>query len=123
MDIHITANRAQLPGLILNPKGHVSIEGRGTGKSFGTGFTIYNINRNMPRAVVAYTGQTYGQILKGTLPSALKLLEKFGYEKDVNYVIGRKPPAWFRDSYEKINKFDNVISFSCGTRFLLISLT
>jgi len=44
-----------------------------------------------------------------------------GYQKDFNYVIGRQPPKWFHDSYEKIAKFDNVISFANGTKYIMIS--
>ena len=77
--------------------------------------------RMMPKAVIAITGRTYGQLLTRTLPSSLKLLGQIGYQKEVNYVIGKRPPAWYKDSYETLNKFDNIISFSNGTRFALIS--
>lgn len=121
MDILIDANRAQLPGLLLTPKCHISVEGRGTGKSFDFGFAMDRITRRMPRSITALTGQTYGQLLTRTLPSALKLMKKMGYEKEVNYVIGKKPPPYFLSSYEEINKFDNIISVSNGTRYAMIS--
>lgn len=120
-EIKLPANRAQLPKLLLQAKCEVSVEGRGTGKSYDIGFTMDRLIRLMPKAVVALTGKTYGQLLTRTLPSSLKLLNQIGYQKDVNYVIGRKPPSWFIDSYETLNKFDNVISFSNGTRFAMIS--
>lgn len=120
-DISLSANRAQLPKLLLQAKSEVSVEGRGTGKSFDIGFTMAKLIKLMPRAVIALTGKTYGQLLTRTLPSSLKLLNQMGFQKDVNYVIGRKPPASFIDSYETLNKFDNVISFANGTRFAMIS--
>ncbi|MEI7526974.1 MAG: hypothetical protein WCJ95_21680, partial [Mariniphaga sp.] len=79
------------------------------------------IVRNMPRSVSSITGRTFGQIYTRTLPSTLKFLERIGYEKDKDFVIGVKPPASFKDSYEKISKFDNFISFSNGTGFLMLS--
>src|SRR5690606_3223001 len=54
-------------------------------------------------------------------PSSLKFLELLGYQKDKDYVIGIKPPPHFRKPYETITKFDNFISFSNGTGFLMLS--
>jgi len=120
-EIKLYGNQAQLPKLLLRAPCEVSVEGRGTGKSFDIGFKMDQIVRTMPGAVVAITGKTYGQLLTRTLPSSLKLLNQIGYQKDVNYVVGKKPLSWFKDSYETLNKFDNVISFSNGTRFAMIS--
>jgi len=121
MEIRLSGNRAQLPAFILQPKCHVSVEGRGTGKSADIGFWMDRLIRLMPKSVIALTGKTFGQLLTRTLPSSLKILNQLGYEKEVNYVIGKKPPPYFENSYEEINKFDNVISISNGTRFALIS--
>ena len=121
MEIKVSGNKAQLPKLVLSSKYEVSVEGRGTGKSYDIGFKIDYLVRTMPKAVIALTGKTFGQLLTRTLPSSLKLLNQIGYQKDVNYVIGKRPPSYFADSYECINKFDNVISFSNGTRFAMIS--
>ena len=121
MDIDITGNYAQLPRMLLTPMFDVTVEGRGTGKSYDMGFCMDRLIRNMPKGVFSLTGKTYGQLLTRTLPSALKVLDEMGYQKDVNYVIGRKPPTWFIDSYEKLSKFDNVISFANGAKFLMTS--
>ena len=121
MEISLHGNKAQLPKLLLGAHYEVSVEGRGTGKSFDIGFKIDQIVRTMPGSITALTGKTFGQLLTRTLPSSLKLLNQIGYQKDLNYVIGKRPPAWFRDSYETLSKFDNVISFSNGTRFAMIS--
>jgi hypothetical protein len=75
----------------------------------------------MPRSVTAITGRTFGQIYTRTLPSSLKFLELLGYEKDKDYVIGVKPHSQWRKPYETITKYDNFISFSNGTGFLLLS--
>ena len=112
---------AQLPGFILQPKCHVSVEGRGTGKSADIGFWLDRLIRLMPKSVIALTGKTFGQLLTRTLPSSLKILNQLGYQKEQNYVIGKKPPAYFDSSYEEISKFDNFVSFSNGVRLPLIS--
>lgn len=117
----VKGNRAQLPGLLYDAKSEVAVAGRGTGKSFAIGFKMDALVRTMPRSVTALTGITYGQLLTRTLPSSFKLLNQMGYQQGVNYVIGRRPPSYFLDSYESLNKYDNIISFSNGTRFAMIS--
>lgn len=122
MNINVSGNRSQLPGLFFDAKYEVSVAGRGTGKSYAIGYKMDHIIRNMPRSVTAITGATYGQLLTRTLPSSFKLLNSMeSYQKDLSYVIGKKPPPYFQGSYEALNKFDNVISFSNGATFVLIS--
>lgn len=123
MEFKLNANFSQANGLLLSPNVHVTIESRGTGKSADMGFTLDRLNRYMPGAVIAITGVTFGQLLTKTLPSTFKMLNKMGYERDVNFVVGKKPLPWFSDSYEMISKFDNIISFSNGTRYALVSQT
>ena len=48
MQINLSGNRAQLPSFILQPKCHVSVEGRGTGKSADIGFWMDRLIRLMP---------------------------------------------------------------------------
>ena len=123
MELNVTATKSQLLGMLLNPKKHVSVEGRGSGKSADIGFWIDKCVRNMPRAIIAITGKTYGQLLTNTLPSSFKILEKMGYVKDGNYTVCKRPPRWYKQPYEQINKFENIVSFSNGTCFALISQT
>ena len=109
MELSVSANRSQLPGLLFDAKSEVSVAGRGTGKSFAIGYKMDHVIRRMPKSVTAITGVTYGQLLTRTLPSSFKLLNQMGYQKEVNYVIGKRPPSYFKDSYESLNKFDNII--------------
>ncbi len=117
----VDLNRPQLLSVLNLAQSEVNIEGRGTGKSYKIGWEINKIVRTMPRSVTAITGRTFGQIYTRTLPSSLKFLEKIGYQKDLDYVIGVKPPAGWLKPWETITKFDNFISFSNGTGFLLLS--
>ena len=68
----IQFNPAQQIGLLLQAKNKCDIWGRGTGKSAGIAWDINLINRTMPRALTAVTGQTFGQLLTRTLPSTIK---------------------------------------------------
>ena len=119
----IQFNPAQQIGLLLQAKNKCDIWGRGTGKSAGIAWDINLINRTMPRALTAVTGQTFGQLLTRTLPSTFKLLESMGYKMHVsakdpgNYVINRRPPDHFLQPYEKVMKFDNLLAFRMVTAY------
>ena len=117
----VLLNKPQLRSVFHNAPNEVNIEGRGTGKSYKIGWEINQIVRTMPRSVTAITGRTFGQIYTRTLPSSLKFLELLGYQKDKDYVIGVKPHSQWIKPYETITKYDNFISFSNGTGFLLLS--
>ena len=121
MDEHLKLNTPQLTSIILNAKNKVDIWGRGTGKSYLVGWDINTVNRLMPRAVIAVTGQTFGQLLTKTLPSTFNFLEELGHVRDETYVIGRRPPKGWESPYEKIMKYDNFISFSNGNGILMLS--
>lgn len=118
----VSLNNPQLVSVLNNAQSQVDIHGRGTGKSYIIGWEMNKIVRDMPRSVSSITGRTYGQIYTRTLPSALKFLEKIGFEKDKDYLIGRKPPkSWSVTPYEKITKYENFIQFANGTGFLMLS--
>jgi hypothetical protein len=117
----VTLNNPQLISVVNNAKSEVNIEGRGTGKSYKIGWEMCQVIRNMPRSLSSITGRTFGQIYSRTLPSSLKLLEQLGFEKDKDYVIGRKPPKGWATPYETVVKHENFISFSNGTGFLMLS--
>jgi hypothetical protein len=121
MDILVPLNIPQTTSKILDPVSEIDIWGRGTGKSFIIGDEIDDINRKMPRAITSITGQTYGQLMTRTLPSSFKYLESIGYEKDIDYVINRKPPKHFITPYETIMKHENFISFATGNGYLMLS--
>ena len=117
----IGLNSPQSLSVLNHAKSEVDIHGRGTGKSYIIGWEMSQIVRRMPRSITSITGRTYGQIYTRTLPSTLKFLEKLGYEKDKDFRICGKPPVNFESPYEPVAKFDNFISFSNGTGFLLLS--
>jgi hypothetical protein len=115
-----------MASIVCNAKSQVDIWGRGTGKSFIIGEEIRKICRLMPRSITSITGQTYGQLLTRTLPSTFKFLEKVGFRRydpksGGHYVINAKPPDHFIRPFEPVIRYENFISFSNGTGFLLLS--
>ncbi|MEA3378523.1 MAG: hypothetical protein U9Q69_02675 [Nanoarchaeota archaeon] len=122
MEKVVSRNKSQMVSWILQPQSQIDIHGRGTGKSAGIGQTIDRNVKTMPGGITSVTGKTYSQLLTRTLPSTFKFLEQqFGYVKDWHYVIGKRPPKFFNSTFDRINKFDNVISFITGHACLLIS--
>lgn len=117
----ISLNNPQLVSVLNNAKSQVDIHGRGTGKSYIIGWEMNQMVRDMPRSITSITGRTYGQVLTRTLPSSLKFLETIGFVKDQDYVIGRRPPKGWNSPFEQVTKYDNFISFSNGTGFLMLS--
>ena len=45
MEIDLYGNSAQMPAFLLAPKIHVTVEGRGTGKSYDIGFLMDKLVR------------------------------------------------------------------------------
>ena len=97
--------------------------GRGSGKSFILAYFILMFVRLMPRASFALVGSTYSQILSRTLPSTIEGLEMFNIFQDVDYVVGRSgKKQGFTMPFQPPNQWNNVIHFSNGTIFQLVSL-
>jgi len=97
--------------------------GRGSGKSTILGFFVRKFVVQMPRASFALTGCTYSQILSRTLPSTIEGLEMFNLYQDVDYVVGKSGKKnGFEMPYQPPNQWNNIIHFSNGSIFQLVSL-
>lgn len=123
-------NRAQLEAMAIRAKDVRIIGSRGVGKS--EGFDSVRLVDNvfsMPRSVGAIISPTYAKLLQNTLPAVAAALERWGFKRDVHYVIGRKPPkslkykapltdpfsydhvmAWFNGSIINLLSFDRSMS-------------
>lgn len=97
--------------------------GRGTGKSFILAFFMKKMVKQMPGAAFALVGSTYQQILSRTLPSTKKGLSFLGIYENVDYVVGKNGAKYgFREPIEAPNSWKNIIHFSNGAIFQLVSL-
>lgn len=97
--------------------------GRGSGKSFILGYFMKEMVKQMPRASFALVGATYTQILSRTLPSTKEGLEKLNLFEDVDYVVGRCGKSLgFAMPFQRPNSWKNIIHFSNGAIFQLVSL-
>lgn len=116
-------NKPQLRFIVAILRHATSNWARGTGKSSIIAWLIIMIVRLMPRSSWAIVGRTYSQMLTRTLPSTVAALARLGYEQNVHYYIGRRPPisSLWLTPYEAPLKYDYYISFPNGTGFHLIS--
>lgn len=96
---------------------------RGGGKSTGLAFGMRKFVTQMPRASFFLAGATYSQILSRTLPSTIEGLEMFNLYQDVDYVVGRSgKKQGFQMPFQPPNQWNNIIHFSNGSIFQLVSL-
>ena len=77
----------------------------------------------MPGASFALVGSTYQQILSRTLPSTKEGLAVLGIFQDIDYVVGKNGKSLgFADPIQAPDKWQNVMHFSCGSIFQMVSL-
>jgi hypothetical protein len=86
-------------------------------------FFMKKMVKQMPGAAFGLVGSTYQQILARTLPSTKKGLAVLGIYENVDYVVGKSGEKYgFAMPIESPDKWNNVIHFSNGAIFHLISL-
>ncbi|WP_340074535.1 terminase large subunit domain-containing protein [Leptobacterium sp. I13] len=123
----VVLNAAQLAAVLavtILKKTKIFLEwGRGTGKSFILAFFMKKMVEQMPGASFALVGSTYQQILSRTLPSTKRGLADLGIYEGYDYVVGKNGAKYgFASPIYSPDKWDNVIHFSNGAVFQLVSL-
>ena len=125
--LDIVLNAAQLAAVLavtVLGKTKIYLEwGRGTGKSFILAFFMKEMVKQMPGASFALVGSTYQQILSRTLPSTKNGLAALGIYEGYDYVVGKNgAKLGFSEPIYAPDKWDNIIHFSNGSVFQLVSL-
>lgn len=90
------------------------------------GVSFYDIDcvYELPRSTGIICGPSYEHLLDNTLNPLFNALAEFGFEQDVHYVFGTRPP----DEWEKpfitprTKKYDHIVSWHNGTCQQLISM-
>lgn len=100
----------------------VIVAGRRTGKtdSIAAPFVLRNMQR-MPGSTGGIVVPTYKHGLTNTIPGLLAAWKRWGFLKDVHYVIGKKPPKHFKKPITEPASYEHVISFYNGSIAILIS--
>ena len=98
------------------------IAGRAFGKSFINGYSIAQKVQHLPGARGIFGGASYTNILTNTITPMINCWEKMGYYQGVHYVIGQKPPDFFKLPYQPPQEYKNVISWAWGHATILGSM-
>lgn len=123
----VVLNAAQLAAVYaveVEKKVKIFLEwGRGAGKSFILAYFMRELVIQMPGASFALVGSSYQQILSRTLPSTKEGLEILGLYENYDYVVGKSGEKYgFKMPIQSPDKWQNIIHFSNGAIFQLVSL-
>lgn len=120
----ININPAQLVAIFAPQKVKMLIWGRGAGKSTILAWFMIMMVKYMPKATFILVGNTYSQILSNTLKSTKNGLRLLGFYEGIDYVVGTRAgkKMGFKLPNEVPDKWDNMIHWSNGTVFQLVSL-
>lgn len=116
-------NDAQLYPLYISPRDLVCEMGRGTGKGLIDAVRMLQSAQFMPRCCMGFVSPSYKRCLTNTLPSLLVHLERWGYKRDVHYIVGKKPwhALGWPSPYFTPNNWENTIAFYTGAVVQIIS--
>lgn len=100
----------------------VCVAGRRTGKtdSIASPFVLRNMQR-MPGSTGGIVVPTYKHGLTNTIPGLLTAFARWGYIRDVHYVIGKRPPKHFRKPIIDPVDYEHVMTFYNGSCAVIIS--
>ena len=121
LDLHL--NIPQIKVQLVQANETYLLCARGFGKSTGIGpeWVFHRVNV-MPRSSGFILGKTYQQLLSRTLPPMINYWYTMGLVRDVDFVVGKKPPSdWEASPLVAPEEWKNTISFVNGTLVHLIS--
>ena len=100
----------------------VIVAGRRTGKtdSIAAPFVLRCMQR-MPGCTGGIVVPTYRHGLTNTIPGVFTAFQRWGYREGTHYVVGKVPPAHFREPIIRPRNFQRVISFCNGSCAVLLS--
>lgn len=116
-------NDPQLYSLAMNTRDEVIVAGRGMGKgAIQTGRLMTNF-QGMPGSMGGFVSPSVKRCLTNILPSMLIHLERWGFKRDLHYVVGKRPWKalhWESPIFTPAN-WENTISFYNGSVCNIIS--
>lgn len=116
-------NDAQLYPLYISPRDLVCEMGRGTGKGLIDAVRLLQCAQLMPGCCMGFVSPSYKRCLTNTLPSLLVHLERWGYKRDLHYLVGKKPwkALGWKSPIFTPNNWENCIAFYNGSVCQIIS--
>lgn len=100
----------------------VIVAGRRTGKTDSiAGPYVLKMMQRMPGSSGGIVVPTFKHGLTNTLPGLFAAWDRWGYKRDVHYVVGKIPPKHFKKPIIEPADYSHVISFHNGSVAILIS--
>ena len=121
-DNKVYFNKPQRLTQLIGANTTVIVAGRRTGKtdSIAAPFVLRNMQR-MPGSTGGIVVPTFKHGLTNTIPGLLAAWKRWGYIEGVHYVVGKKPPKYFRKPITPPHDYEHVISFYNGSVAIIIS--
>ena len=116
-------NDPQLYSLTMNTRDEVIVAGRGMGKGAIQAGRLMTNFQGMPGSMGGFVSPSVKRCLTNILPSMLIHLERWGFKRDLHYVVGKRPWKalhWKSPIFTPAN-WENTISFYNGSVCNIIS--
>lgn len=116
-------NDPQLYSLAMNTRDEVIVGGRGLGKGAIQSGRLMTCFQGMPGSMGGFVSPSVKRCLTNILPSMLIHLERWGFKRDLHYVVGKRPWKalhWKSPIFTPAN-WENTISFYNGSVCNIIS--
>lgn len=122
-DREVYMNPAQKFVLWIFARTMIIFAGRGMGKGMILAAFMLKCIQRMPGCTGVFVSVSLKRAFTNTLPSIITHWEKWGYPRDVAWVIGRKPPKnlGFKKPLMPVENWENVITFYNGSQIIIIS--
>lgn len=122
-DREVYMNPAQKFVLWVFARTMIIFAGRGMGKGLILAAFMLKCIQRMPGCTGCFVSVSLKRAFTNTLPSIITHWEKWGYPRDVAWVIGRKPPKnlGFKQPLLPVENWENVITFYNGSQIIIIS--
>lgn len=116
-------NDAQQFLLAMNARNEIAVCGRGFGKGAVQAGRLQTGFQGMPSSAGGFVAPSVKRCLTNILPSMLIHLERWGFKRDIHYIVGRKPWKalhWKSPVFEPAN-WENSLAFYNGSVCNIIS--
>lgn len=91
------------------------LSGIGSGKSHLAGIISYRFIYNYPDLHGFIGANTYDQLNTSTLKRVRDVWANFGLKEDIHYIVGKKPPAHYKNiDKHNFDSYNNIITFVNG---------
>lgn len=116
-------NDPQLYSLAMNTRDEVIVAGRGMGKGAIQAGRLQSCYQGMPGSMGGFVSPSVKRCLTNILPSILIHFERWGFKRDLHYIVGKRPWKglhWKQPIFTPAN-WENTIAFYNGSVCNIIS--